>query len=85
MNPTDETTTAPELSIVPDQETETEESETPVVGYTLADQYRANAKLVSEAITKYDLEDQAAVQLLGLTFNAHYTKIQLGLAAPVEG
>jgi hypothetical protein len=73
----------PKLAIVPDAE-ETED-EVPQIGYTLADQYRANVKLVSQAIDDYNLDHQAAVQLLGLTFNAHYTKIQLGLAAPVEG
>lgn len=76
------------LSAVPDPEPEAE-AETPETppqqaGYTIGDQVRGNARLVAEIMAENDLGDTAAVQLLGLTFNYHLTKIQLGLSAPVE-
>lgn len=79
------------LSAVPDPEpveeftTSVPDEEPPVVGYTVGDQVRANARLVAEIIAEHDLDHVAAVQLVGLTFNYHLTKIQLGLSAPVEG
>lgn len=72
------------MTTIPLEHSDDEAEDLPAIGYTLADQYRANAELVKAAVDTHGLDHVAAVNLLGLTFNAHYTKIQLGLTAPVE-
>ena len=62
---------------------ETESAPTPT-GDTLADQVDRNASLIRELADKYDIAPEALVQLFATTMNVHFTKLQLGLSAPVE-
>lgn len=80
----DKTTT--KLAALPDPEPEEAEAEDAApVGYTLADQVRRNAQLIRELADEFDIDPTAVVTLFGITMNVHFTKLQLGLAAPAEG
>lgn len=84
MNPNDETPAAKPLSVVPDsQDEEPSEPETPT--YTLADQVARNTQLIAELAKEHSLDPAVVKDIFATTMHVHFTKIQLGLAAPVEG
>lgn len=75
------------LQAVPDpvaEENDDETAEQPK-GYTLADQVKRNTQLIRELADEFDIDPAAVVTIFATTMNIHFTKIQLGLAAPVEG
>lgn len=76
------------LNVLPEAppETATQDTTGPQPpGYTLADQVRRNAALVRALADEFDIDPTAVVTLFATTMNIHFTKIQLGLTAPVEG
>lgn len=78
----------PTLAAVPDLPNEVEDDSAPdeqPKGYTLADQFKRNADLIREAADATEIDPEALVALFTTTMNVHFTKIQLGLVAPVEG
>lgn len=76
----------PKLAAVPEPEPETDEqeTETPAPTYTLADQVKRNVQLIRELADEYDVEPAVVATMFQTTMHVHFTKMQLGLAAPAE-
>lgn len=77
MNPSDDTTAAPTLSVVPDDADATEEPETQPKTYTFEEILLDNGRTVRKLIDTHDLDDQAAVMLFATTLQVHLSQQQM--------